>query len=125
MTEKEKMLAGQMYRPSDDELQRDLWRTGGGWLGSTAQSVSLHLRSLLCYEAAWLSRDGLSGTSAVPLRLWLQHPPRQRRVPQLQLRDTRQADRSIFGSALRTTRAIRRNGSRAFNLVPVVIGEEA
>lgn len=61
MTEKEKMLAGQLYRPNDDELQRDLLATRQ-WL-SRFNAASSEPASKI--TALLLERLGSVGTGSL------------------------------------------------------------
>ena len=88
-TEKEKMLAGELYRP-DAEIRRRAGANQG--LAGALQCGTGAAGFRTPRAAARTSRPcrrRRRDPAAVLLRLRLQHPPRRRRVPELQLRHPR------------------------------------
>ena len=86
-TEKQKMLAGELYHAGDPEIQADqaaakVWmvRYKASLAASAAERRAL-LRELLSGIG-----DGAVIRPPVPLRFRIQHPDRVECVPQLQLR---------------------------------------
>gem|GEM_PF-3646911 len=64
MSEKQKMLAGELYRPGDPEI-----------LADQAAAKAWMVRYNAARGGAARGRRGRSAPPAVPLRLRLQHPP--------------------------------------------------
>src|SRR5215472_5280059 len=88
-TEKEKMLAGELYDASAPEIQAELAATHR-WLA--LQRCTRHGPLRPTRAANGTPRDCWSrrgNPAAVPLRLRLQYLPRRWRLPELQLRDPR------------------------------------
>src|SRR3954447_26026042 len=87
-SKKDKMLAGEMYRPGDPEIEADQTATKK-WLVryNTSLASSAAERRVLLAERFARSRSRRRRAPAFLLRLRLQHSARRRCLPQLQLRD--------------------------------------
>jgi hypothetical protein len=90
-TEREKMLAGELYDAGDPALQTELAATHR-WLvryNAALGASASERRELLLERLAAVGGGGAVVRPPFSLRLRLQHQSRRRRFPKLQLRDPR------------------------------------
>jgi maltose O-acetyltransferase len=89
-SEKDKMLAGELYRPGDAEIQADQAATKK-WLVHYNASLGLSAAERRVLLAECFAEVGAGAVVRPPFHcdLRLQHSPRRQRLPQLQFRDPR------------------------------------